>query len=254
MRACLALSMRLLANATANAVKVDPTRLPTMTFVPLTLPGVTPVAAWALGQSQVGLAFDDPRFGRFGVNEGPGNGDSPPTNLRFDSASPIHGRLITNRKGEMAVAVPGEPRSLSSGCTTASPWGSSAHHTASLRNKPKRSRRRCALRVQPVAAAALQRAIDACRAASHVHFVNAQATTVGAIHAITGGPNPNAHPWRSVFANEPADAFAAWCWRETSPHVYRSYVVGPRGAANYFGNNIGGNGEPAPAPGPLAVT
>jgi hypothetical protein len=241
------------ALATANAVRVDPTRLPTVTFVPLTLPGVTPVAAWELGQAQVGLTFNDPRYGRFGLNEGPGVGDFPPSNTRFDSAGPIHGRLITNRKGETAsltwataVAVDWMHDGVTVGIVGA-PHGSSQQQAEAVAKglRPAGS---------PVAAAALKRAIDACRAVSHVRFVNAKATTVGEMHAITGGPSPNMHPWRSLFPNESAKAFAAWCWREPRPHIYRSYAVGPKGQVNFFGNNIGRNGDPPPDPGPLAVT
>lgn len=241
------------ALATANAVRVDPTRLPTVTFVPLNLPGMTPVAAWELGQGQLGLTFNDPRYGRFGLNEGPGVGDFPSPTTRFDAAGPIHGRLITNGRGETA--------SLTWATAVAVDWmhdGVTVGIIGAPHGFTQQQAEAVAKALRPAgsleAASALKRAIAACRSASHIRFVNAQATTVGAIHAITGGPNPKAHPWRSVFANEPANAFAAWCWRETSPHVYRSYVVGPRGAANYFGNNIGRNGEPAPDPGPLAVT
>jgi hypothetical protein len=242
------------ALATANATRIDPSRLPTLTFVPLTLPGVTPVAAWTLGQAQVGLTLNDPRYGRFGLNEGPGIGDFPSPTTRFDSAGPIHGRLITNRKGETAsltwataVAVDWMHDGVTVGIIGA-PHGFTQQQAEAVAKalRPAGS---------PVAAAALRRAIDACRAASrHASFVNAQATTVGAMHAITGGPSPNMHPWRSLFPHEPANAFAAWCWQEPRPHIYRSYAVGPKGTVNFLGNNIGRNGEPPPDPGPLAVT
>lgn len=241
------------ALATANAVKVDPTRLPTVTFVPLTLPGVTPVAAWVLEQTQIAFTFDDARYGRFGVSEGPGVGDFPFPNTRFDVAGPIHGRLITNRKGEIAsltwataVFVEWMHDGVDVGIFGA-PHGFTQQQAEAVAKamRPAGS---------PLAAAALKRAIDMCRAPSPVRFVNAKSTTVGEMHAITGGPSPNLHPWRSLFPHEPASAFAAWCWREPRPHIYRSYAVGPKGEVNFFGNNIGRNGEPPPDPGPLAVT
>ena len=79
-------------------------------------------------------------------------------------------------------------------------------------------------------------------------FVNALATTVGALHGVTGGTVPSAHPWSSLYAGKPDSAFAAWCWRRV-PTGYRSYVVGP-GPPIFLDV---GSGSP-PAPGPLAIT
>jgi hypothetical protein len=80
--------------------------------------------------------------------------------------------------------------------------------------------------------------------------VNAQATTVGDIHAITGGPK-GVHPWATVFASLPDGSFAAWCWRQPSPRTYASYVAGPNG--QIVDAHSGTQGDP-PAPGPLPVT
>ncbi|MDQ1447346.1 MAG: hypothetical protein QOC79_317 [Actinomycetota bacterium] len=80
-------------------------------------------------------------------------------------------------------------------------------------------------------------------------FVSALPTTVGAIHAITGGPLPTAHPWGNLYADKADGAFAAWCWRLVSPTAYRSYVVGP-GPPIFLDMGT----DFPPAPGPLAVT
>jgi hypothetical protein len=94
------------------------------------------------------------------------------------------------------------------------------------------------------------RAAAECRAALKEPdtFVNALPTTVGAIHGITGGTVPTAHPWSRLFAGKPERAFAAWCWRRV-PTGYRSYVVGP-GAPIFLDMGT----DFPPAPGPLAVT
>jgi hypothetical protein len=79
-------------------------------------------------------------------------------------------------------------------------------------------------------------------------FVNALATTVGAIHGITGGTVPTAHPWSNLYAAKPASAFAAWCWR-TVPSGYESYLVGPGPPIFHLGGT-----DFRPTPGSLAIT
>jgi hypothetical protein len=237
--------------ATANAVRVDPVRLPAVTFVPLTLPGVTPIAAWELAQTDVALTYNDPRYGRFGIGEGPGVGDSPdPRFTRFDPAGPIHGRLITNRKGE--------PAAMSWGTAVFVEWmhdGVDVGIFGAPHGFTQQQAEAVAKALRPTGSAeavsALKRAIAECRAVVPLRFVNGVATTVGAMHAISAGPRPN-HPWRSLFANEPTNAFAAWCWRRTGPRTYQSYAIGPHGEANYLGGHIVSNGEPPP-PGPQAA-
>jgi hypothetical protein len=101
-----------------------------------------------------------------------------------------------------------------------------------------------------MAKSAQQRADAACRAAAPHDFVNAQPTTVGEIHAITGGPK-GVHPWAIVLAGLPNGSFAAWCWRQPTHRTYASYVVGPKGQV--VDVNSGTQGDP-PTPGPLPVT
>jgi hypothetical protein len=92
------------------------------------------------------------------------------------------------------------------------------------------------------------RATAECRAALKQPdtFVNALPTTVGAIHAVTGGPG-NVRTYTYIYKGKPDGSFAAWCWRRV-PDGYRSYVVGP-GAPIFlnFGTNV------RPPPGPLLV-
>jgi hypothetical protein len=97
---------------------------------------------------------------------------------------------------------------------------------------------------------AADRAIAACRDGATGRFVNARATTVGEIHAITGGPLSASgllHPWRNVLATEPDKAFAAWCW-ERDGGTYTSYVVGPGGQVVHTGASTGSKPEPGPLP------
>lgn len=97
-----------------------------------------------------------------------------------------------------------------------------------------------------------QRAEDACKAAAPHDFFSAEATTVGAIHAIPGPVNSSLHAFASVLRGSPNDAVAAWCWRQPTPHHYVSYVVGPNAEVVH---DLGGSiGEPPPSPGPLIPT
>jgi hypothetical protein len=93
------------------------------------------------------------------------------------------------------------------------------------------------------------RAAAECRAALEEpdSFVSALATTVGAIHGITGGPG-NIHGYAYLYKGKPDGSFAAWCWRRV-PDGYRSYVVGP-GAPIFLDMGT----DTRPAPGPLAIT
>lgn len=90
------------------------------------------------------------------------------------------------------------------------------------------------------------RAETQCRAASPHTFVKGTPTTVGAIHAITGGRR-TAHPWTNLYAGARPDSFAAWCWRHDGGG-YQSYVVGP---AHPIFLNV--RTDTAPPDGPLAV-
>jgi hypothetical protein len=102
---------------------------------------------------------------------------------------------------------------------------------------------------------AADRASAECRAAvsQGYRFVNAQATTVGAIHTIRGGP-ANGTPWAYIFKGYPESAFAAWCWRKPLPgtevtepgaNAFQSYVVGP-GLTQYL--PVFSNSTPRPGP------
>jgi hypothetical protein len=97
-----------------------------------------------------------------------------------------------------------------------------------------------------------QRADAACRAVAPHDFVNAQPTTVGEIHAIPGPEKTIAHAYSNLLPGLPASAFAAWCWRQPTPHTYVSYVVGPSDQVTYDDSTW--NGEPAPPPGPETLT
>jgi hypothetical protein len=93
-----------------------------------------------------------------------------------------------------------------------------------------------------------QRAAAACKTAAPRDFVNAQPTTVGDIHAIPGPVKRGSRAYSNVLSRLPAQAFAAWCWRQPSPHHYVSYVVGPHGEVVYV--HASSDGEPPPRPGP----
>ena len=97
-----------------------------------------------------------------------------------------------------------------------------------------------------------QRAEDACRAAAPHDFVNAEATTVGSIHAIPGPVKKTAHAFSNLLRGVPDGSFAAWCWRQPTPHHYVSYVVGPHNEVEY--GNSSSDGEPPPSPGPIVPT
>ena len=97
-----------------------------------------------------------------------------------------------------------------------------------------------------------RRADDACKAAAPRDFVSAEATTVGAIHAIPGPIKRIQHAFSKVLRGLPDGAFAAWCWRQPTPHHYVSFAVGPRGEIQH---DLGGrDGEPPPSPGPMLPT
>ncbi len=98
---------------------------------------------------------------------------------------------------------------------------------------------------------AQEKAVQACAKVAPKQFVNAKATTVGAIHAITGGPG-NVHGYAWILKGQPDAAFAAWCWRRTAPNHFKGYVVGPKGEVVETGQ--GSNGGGPPGPGPLAIT
>ena len=96
-----------------------------------------------------------------------------------------------------------------------------------------------------------QRADAACRAVAPHDFVNAQPTTVGEIHAIPGPVKTIVHAYSNLLPGLPASAFAAWCWRQPTPHTYVSYMVGPNGQV--VDAHSGTQGDP-PTPGPLPLT
>ena len=75
---------------------------------------------------------------------------------------------------------------------------------------------------------AQQRATAACRAAAPDDFFNAQPTTVAKVRAITGPPAA-IRLYRSMLLHEPANGFAAWCWRMAAPNDYKLILVGPHG-------------------------
>ena len=98
---------------------------------------------------------------------------------------------------------------------------------------------------------AQEKAVQACAKAMPKDYVNAKATTVGAIHAMRGGPgNVPGYTW--ILKDAPPKSFAAWCWRKAGPDSYKGYVVGPNGEVVDTGQGSSGAGPPTP--GPLAVT
>jgi hypothetical protein len=98
---------------------------------------------------------------------------------------------------------------------------------------------------------AQERAVQACANVAPKEYVNAKATTVGAIHAIRGGPgNVPGYTW--ILKAAPPQSFAAWCWRQPKPGYFKGYVVGPNGEVVDTGQESSGAGSPTP--GPLAVT
>lgn len=128
--------------------------------------------------------------------------------------------------------------------------GSEIQYRCNLPSTIRRGRDRLIALAQ--ARTASERAEDACRAAAPHDFVNAQPTTVGEIHAIPGPVNTMVHAFSSVLAHLPAADFAAWCWRQPTPHNYASYVVGPNGEV--VDTHSTSNGEPPPNPGPPILT
>src|SRR4051812_18870500 len=85
---------------------------------------------------------------------------------------------------------------------------SSSHHAA-----PRPPRTTTAPEITEGSTSAPVRASVECRQAvgKGYTFVNAQATTVGAIHAIPG-PARGTKAWSNIFPGYPPNAFAAWCW------------------------------------------
>lgn len=102
--------------------------------------------------------------------------------------------------------------------------------------------------VPPTMLTAQQRADRACRAAVPKGFVNAKATTVGEVHAISDG-TPDGHPYWFVLADLPDHDVAAWCWRRLAPNRFELLVVGPRGQVARTGRGVQGDGPPGPGPG-----
>jgi hypothetical protein len=153
-----------------------------------------------------------------------------------------------------ALPPPLSPRSCKVGpaLTVAFADGSSTTYACALPTAIRHLRDRLIAQAAGTPNTSAQRAENACRAAAPHDFVNAQPTTVGDIHAITGGPRADGHPWSNVLANVPGTAFAAWCWRQPTPETYVSYVVGPSGQIVHL--NVSTHGPPAPLPGPEPIT
>ena len=91
----------------------------------------------------------------------------------------------------------------------------------------------------------------ACRQAT-TNFVNAQPTTVGAIHAITdphsqGGKSLPAYGW--ILKNAPPQETAAWCWYQPTQHRFKLLVVAATG--EFVDTGQGANGGEPPRPGPF---
>jgi hypothetical protein len=57
-------------------------------------------------------------------------------------------------------------------------------------------------------------------------------------------------PWSNVLRDLPPEAFAAWCWRRSSPDHYVAYVVGPHG--EMVALNMSTEGTP-PLPGLASI-
>ena len=86
--------------------------------------------------------------------------------------------------------------------------------------------------------------------------MNAQATTVGAIHRIITPPSRDDKPvygYAWILKGLAPGDFAAWCWRRTGPKSFAGYVVGPHGEVVDTGQGTTGDTQP-PAPGPMAVS
>ena len=99
------------------------------------------------------------------------------------------------------------------------------------------------------------RAVAACKKAAPGRWMNAKATTVGAIHAIVfdiGRPQ-KAHPFGWILKGLGPGDFAAWCWRRTGPKSFAGMVVGPHGEVVDTGQGTEGDTTP-PEPGPMAVS
>lgn len=94
---------------------------------------------------------------------------------------------------------------------------------------------------------ARERAVQACAKVAPKQFVNAKATTVGAIHAITGRRG-NVHNYAWILKGSLPESFAAWCWLEPSPGHFQGYVVGPNGEIVDTGQRSNGGGPPRPGP------
>jgi hypothetical protein len=102
---------------------------------------------------------------------------------------------------------------------------------------------------------AQQRADRTCREKVPKNFVNAEPTTAGTIHALSGGPARNGgqlHGYTWILRDVPPQDFAAWCWYRVKPHTFKLLVVGPNGQVIDSGQEYGG-GRP-PGAGPMAVT
>jgi hypothetical protein len=96
-----------------------------------------------------------------------------------------------------------------------------------------------------------ERAVQECAKVAPKDFANAKPTTVGAIHAITGGPSRDGKPvygYAWILKGLPPQSFAAWCWRKSGTDMYHGYVVGPNGEVVDTGQGSGGAGPPPPGP------
>jgi hypothetical protein len=106
--------------------------------------------------------------------------------------------------------------------------------------------------VGPDKLTARQQADDSCRKVEPKNFVNALPTTVGAIHAIVGGPpaadGTQPHPYASLLKDAPPQEFAVWCWYQPEPQSYKLLVIGASGEVVDTGQRSSGG---PPKPGPL---
>jgi hypothetical protein len=87
-------------------------------------------------------------------------------------------------------------------------------------------------------------AVAVCRRAETGTFVNAQRTSVGEVRQLVIGLD--ARPLAKAFPRAKATAFAAWCWDQTGPDSFTSYVVGPDGTKVVVGTTSGSHTKPAP--------